>query len=90
MQATDLVPLGRGRTDGRAAPSSFTSSTTRPARTGTGRATGWSARLHQQPEDALWHELADAEFAVHRVGDCLAPRRAHAAVVEGHRVAAAL
>jgi 2,4-dienoyl-CoA reductase (NADPH2) len=42
--------------------------------------------LHQQPEDELWHELRGAEFAVHRVGDCLAPRRAHAAVIEGHRV----
>ncbi len=43
--------------------------------------------LHQQPEDELWYELADAEFPVHRIGDCLAPRRAHAAVIEGHRVA---
>ena len=46
--------------------------------------------LHQQPDDALWHELAGADFPVHRVGDCLAPRRAHAAVIEGHRVAMAL
>jgi 2,4-dienoyl-CoA reductase (NADPH2) len=46
--------------------------------------------VHQQPEDALWYALADAPFAVHRIGDCLAPRRAHAAVVEGHRVAMAL
>ena len=29
-------------------------------------------------------------FEVHRVGDCLAPRRAHAAVIEGERVGAAL
>ena len=28
-------------------------------------------------------------FEVHRVGDCLAPRRAHAAVIEGERVAVA-
>jgi 2,4-dienoyl-CoA reductase (NADPH2) len=27
---------------------------------------------------------------VHRVGDCLAPRRAHAAVIEGHRVAVSI
>lgn len=46
---------------------------------------------HQAPEDALWQELSgSAEFEVHRVGDCVAPRRAHAAVVEGHRVAVAL
>ncbi|MFI0468352.1 mycofactocin system FadH/OYE family oxidoreductase 2 [Saccharopolyspora sp. 5N102] len=45
---------------------------------------------HQAPEDALWHELKESPFAVHRVGDCIAPRRAHAAVVEGHRVAVGL
>ncbi|MFK4543770.1 mycofactocin system FadH/OYE family oxidoreductase 2 [Streptomyces tendae] len=46
--------------------------------------------VHQAPEDGLWKALRDAPFEVHRVGDCLAPRRADAAVVEGHRVAAAL
>ncbi|HEY2636078.1 MAG TPA: hypothetical protein VGI54_01715, partial [Solirubrobacteraceae bacterium] len=46
--------------------------------------------VHQQPEDELWHALSGAAFPIHRVGDCLAPRRAHAAVVEGHRVALAL
>ncbi|WP_236700691.1 FAD-dependent oxidoreductase [Allosalinactinospora lopnorensis] len=45
---------------------------------------------HQAPNDGLWHELRAAPFEVHRVGDCVAPRRAHAAVVEGHRVGAAL
>jgi 2,4-dienoyl-CoA reductase (NADPH2) len=45
---------------------------------------------HQAPEDALWHELKGAPFPVHRVGDCLTPRRAHAAVIEGHRVGVAL
>ncbi|GAB3696804.1 mycofactocin system FadH/OYE family oxidoreductase 2 [Saccharopolyspora tripterygii] len=46
--------------------------------------------VHQSPVDELWQELRDAPFPVHRVGDCLAPRRAHAAVVEGHRAAVAL
>jgi len=45
---------------------------------------------HQQPEDELWQALRGAPFPVHRVGDCLTPRRAHAAVVEGHRVAVSL
>ncbi|QIZ36993.1 mycofactocin system FadH/OYE family oxidoreductase 2 [Saccharopolyspora sp. ASAGF58] len=45
---------------------------------------------HQAPDDALWHELKKAPFPVHRVGDCITPRRAHAAVVEGHRVAVGL
>jgi 2,4-dienoyl-CoA reductase (NADPH2) len=46
--------------------------------------------VHQQPDDALWRALRDDPFPVHRVGDCLAPRRAHAAVVEGHRAAVSL
>jgi 2,4-dienoyl-CoA reductase (NADPH2) len=43
-----------------------------------------------RPADELWHALRGAPFEVHRVGDCLAPRRAHAAVIEGERVGAAL
>jgi mycofactocin system FadH/OYE family oxidoreductase 2 len=43
-----------------------------------------------QPADELWHALDGAPFEVRRVGDCLAPRRAHAAVIEGERVGAAL
>jgi hypothetical protein len=42
------------------------------------------------PRDALWRELRGTGLPVHRAGDCVAPRRAHAAVVEGHRVAVAL
>jgi 2,4-dienoyl-CoA reductase (NADPH2) len=42
------------------------------------------------PEDALWRALAGAPFEVHRVGDCVAPRRAHSAVIEGERAGAAL
>ncbi|MET7762467.1 mycofactocin system FadH/OYE family oxidoreductase 2 [Streptomyces sp. NPDC005393] len=50
---------------------------------------------HQAPEDGLWHELRNGEShgtkpEVHRIGDCLAPRRAHAAVIEGNRVGEAL
>ncbi|MFI8263601.1 MULTISPECIES: mycofactocin system FadH/OYE family oxidoreductase 2 [unclassified Streptomyces] len=58
--------------------------------TGQMRADWVVCATHQTPEDSLWHELKDAPFAVHRVGDCVAPRRAHAAVIEGHRVAVAL
>jgi len=45
------------------------------------------------PADSLYLELdgeAGRGFELHRVGDCVAPRRAHAAVVEGQRVGAAL
>jgi mycofactocin system FadH/OYE family oxidoreductase 2 len=46
--------------------------------------------VHQEPEDQLWRDLGGSPFPVRRVGDCLAPRRAHAAVIEGHRAAVAL
>jgi 2,4-dienoyl-CoA reductase (NADPH2) len=42
------------------------------------------------PENKLWTALRDRGPAVHRIGDCLAPRRAHAAVMEGYRVGVAL
>lgn len=46
----------------------------------------------QRCDDALWRALQarPAGFAVHRVGDALAPRRADAAVREGERAGAAL
>jgi len=45
----------------------------------------------QQPADSLYLQLAaERRLEVYRVGDCVAPRRAHAAVVEGERVGAAL
>lgn len=37
-----------------------------------------------EPDDALWSELDGRP--VHRIGDCLAPRRVHAAVIEGQRI----
>jgi aspartate-semialdehyde dehydrogenase len=46
-----------------------------------------------RPADALWRALRDqgqTEVEVHRVGDCVSPRRAHAAVIEGERVGASL
>jgi mycofactocin system FadH/OYE family oxidoreductase 2 len=45
----------------------------------------------QQPVEWLYRELCDlVGVEVHRIGDCVAPRRAHAAVIEGERVGAAL
>jgi 2,4-dienoyl-CoA reductase (NADPH2) len=44
----------------------------------------------QEPEEELYLSLLGRGFEVHRAGDCVAPRRAHAAVVEGTRVGAAL
>ncbi len=46
-----------------------------------------------RPADKLWRSARlrlSPRVAVYRVGDCVAPRRAHAAVVDGDRVGAAL
>jgi 2,4-dienoyl-CoA reductase (NADPH2) len=40
--------------------------------------------------DELYTELRDGGTDVHRVGDCVAPRRAQAAVIDGDRIGAAL
>ncbi|MGY1691693.1 mycofactocin system FadH/OYE family oxidoreductase 2 [Geodermatophilus sp. SYSU D01105] len=45
---------------------------------------------HARADDELWHALRDSGLEVHRVGDCLAPRRAGAATLDGDRVGAAL
>ncbi len=48
------------------------------------------------PADGLYRELkaqltaGSAAFELHRIGDALAPRRAHAAVIDGERVGAGL
>jgi 2,4-dienoyl-CoA reductase (NADPH2) len=43
-----------------------------------------------EPVEWLYRDLKAAGWPVTRVGDCIAPRRAHAAVVEGERAGAAL
>jgi hypothetical protein len=42
------------------------------------------------PAEQLYVELRSAGTSVERVGDCVAPRRAHSAVIEGERVGAAI
>ncbi|MFN0028443.1 MAG: mycofactocin system FadH/OYE family oxidoreductase 2 [Acidimicrobiales bacterium] len=42
------------------------------------------------PADELYHQLRAAGVVVERVGDCVAPRRAHAAVIDGERVGSAI
>ncbi|MHB1710259.1 MAG: mycofactocin system FadH/OYE family oxidoreductase 2 [Acidimicrobiales bacterium] len=98
-QSVDLVPMGvepvdsdaRGDGDGGHPGGVLLSLQHHPTGTDRQRRCDWVVcAVHQQPDDALWRELRGSPFAVHRVGDCLAPRRAHAAVIEGHRVAVAL
>ncbi len=86
-QSTDLVAMGAEATD------SGLLLRLQHHPTGTDRELecDWVvAAVHQQPEDDLWRQLSGRDVPVHRVGDCLAPRRAHAAVIEGHRVAVGL
>ena len=42
------------------------------------------------PVEWLYHDLKAAGWSVERVGDCVAPRRAHAAVVDGERAGAGI
>jgi 2,4-dienoyl-CoA reductase (NADPH2) len=90
-QATDLVPMAVAADE--AAPDRRITVTLQHHPTGSEqfRTVDWVVcAVQQQPEDELWQQLRAAAFPVHRVGDCLAPRRAHAAVIEGQRVAVSL
>ena len=89
-QAVDLVPMGVSR-PGDGGPPVALQLQHHPTGTDQQRRCDWVVcAVHQQPEDDLWRALDGAPFEVHRIGDCLAPRRAHAAVIEGNRVAVAL
>ena len=83
VQSTDLVPMG------------FDGTTLtllhHPTGANLGRAPDWVVlAVPAAPDEQLYLDLKAAGVPVERVGDCVAPRRAHAAVVEGDRVGAAL
>ncbi len=92
-QATDLVVMGAAEDDeqdGRSGGVKL-SLLHHPTGMSAERHCDWVVcAVHQAPEDELWQELRGAPFEVHRIGDCVTPRRAHAAVIEGHRAAVAL
>jgi mycofactocin system FadH/OYE family oxidoreductase 2 len=82
-QSTELVPMGvEGRTlnlQHHPTGQTFT------------REPDWLVlAVPSEPADGLYHELLDAGVSVDRVGDALAPRRAHAAVIDGERIGAGL
>jgi len=86
-QATDLVTMGVDREGDKL----VVRLQHHPTGTNRDRVCDWVVSVtHQQPEDGLWREMRDGPVPVHRIGDCLAPRRAHAAVIEGYRVAVSL
>jgi 2,4-dienoyl-CoA reductase (NADPH2) len=83
-QLTDVVPMA-------AAEGITVTLQHHPTGTDVTRKVDWVVcAVQQRADDALWQELKNAPFTVHRIGDCVAPRRAHAAVIEGHRVAVSL
>jgi mycofactocin system FadH/OYE family oxidoreductase 2 len=83
VQTTDLVPMG------------MEGGTLRllhhPTGTDVTRTPDWVVlAVPPSPVEWLYHDLAAAGWKVDRVGDCVAPRRAHAAVIEGERIGAGI
>jgi 2,4-dienoyl-CoA reductase (NADPH2) len=87
VQSTDLVAMGMGDE----IPPRTLQLLHHPTGTNVSRSADWVVlAVPATPVDALYHELQAQGVAVERVGDCVAPRRAHAAVVEGERAGAGL
>ncbi len=83
IQSTDLVPM------------SFTGGELtllhHPTGTNQTRQPDWVVlAVPPRPVEWLYNDLQAAGISVQRVGDCVAPRRAHAAVIDGERVGASL
>ena len=91
VQSTDLVPMGvtvDGDANGGRHTVNLLHHPTGEMHT---RRPDWVVlAVPAQPVDALYYELRAAGVRVERVGDAVAPRRAHAAVVDGERVGASL
>jgi mycofactocin system FadH/OYE family oxidoreductase 2 len=82
-QSTELVPMSvNGRT---------VTFQHHPTGTSEERTADWLVlAVPSTPADALYHELRSRGLPVERVGDAVAARRAHAAVIDGERVGAAV
>ncbi len=78
-QTTDLVPMNSS--------GGIVTLLHHPTGTEVTRQPDWLVlSVPPRADDELYHELKDScSVSVVRVGDCLAPRRAHSAVVEGER-----
>ncbi len=83
VQTTDLVPMGLA--DGELTLLHH------PTGQNLTRRPDWVVlAIAPNPVEWLYHDLKAAGVSVERVGDCVAPRRAHAAVIEGERAGAAV
>jgi mycofactocin system FadH/OYE family oxidoreductase 2 len=82
VQTTDLVPMGM---DG-----GMLTLLHHPTGTNVTRRPDWVVlAVSPAPVEWLYRELVESGVSVERAGDCVAPRRAHAAVVDGERAGAA-
>jgi 2,4-dienoyl-CoA reductase (NADPH2) len=82
-QLTDLVPMGF---DG-----AQLTLLHHPTGTDVVRSPDWVVlAVPPRAADALYHELVASGRRVRRIGDCLAPRRAHSAVIDGERIGVSL
>jgi 2,4-dienoyl-CoA reductase (NADPH2) len=83
VQSTDLVPMGIAGNE--------LTLLHHPTGTNQTRRFDWVVlAVPGNPVEWLYHDLKAAGVSVERAGDCVAPRRAHAAVVEGERAGAAI
>ena len=83
VQTTDLVPMGMADGD--------LTLLHHPTGVNHSRRPDWVVlAVPPHPVEWLYRDLKSAGISVERVGDCVAPRRAHAAVVDGERVGAAV
>jgi 2,4-dienoyl-CoA reductase (NADPH2) len=86
-QSTDLVAMGMGNP----APRRALNLLHHPTGTEVTRTPDWVVlAVPANPVEWLYHELRGTGVSVERVGDCIAPRRAHAAVIEGERAGASV
>jgi mycofactocin system FadH/OYE family oxidoreductase 2 len=83
VQRTDLVPMGM---DGRSVTLLH-----HPTGEHVTSSPDWVVlAVPPRPVEWLYNDLAGAGVSVERIGDCVAPRRAHAAVIEGERAGAGI
>ena len=87
VQSTDLVAMGMGEPG----PRRTINLLHHPTGVTVTRNPDWIVlAVPAGPVEWLYHELAATGISVERIGDCVAPRRAHAAVIEGDRAGAAV
>ena len=87
VQSTDLVAMGMGEP----APRRLLNLLHHPTGANVTRSPDWVVlAVPGSPVEWLYNDLRATGVSVERVGDCVAPRRAHAAMIEGDLAGSAL